>query len=229
MDCRNALPRPEIKSTRTNPPFTVPANFPKGRVKACTSCRQVKLKCNARKLFPARCSRCETHTLDCKMDPTFRSMLARHNLEEVFTNPSNLQEPLRLNQHPTASGSAQNLRGIANTISTQVPLWRPRQQKSPGFSSTDDSSNSLSPPEDCVGGRQWLVLGNPQEEGSWPIGNMIIHSDTVSALFEHFDKKLDPHIPILEPCTSLNMLYQTSAILFWTIVFVSCRENPLYK
>ncbi|MCJ1400630.1 hypothetical protein MMC11_003838 [Xylographa trunciseda] len=163
------------------------------------------------------------------MDSAFRRVPARRQLEEVSTRLSNLQKSLGLDQLANLSTSAQNLRDASSNTSTHGLQWRSGPQQSPTSSSARPSSNSLSPSESRTGGRQWLMLDNPREEGSWPIGDMILHSNTVLALFEHFDTTLDPHLPILEPCTSLYALYQSSATLFWTIVLVACRENPLYR
>ena len=37
-----------------------------------------------------------------------------------------------------------------------------------------------------------------------------------------FDKHLYRHLPILEPCTSVHALYNSSTLLFWTILLVTC-------
>jgi hypothetical protein len=74
---------------------------PKGRVKSCTSCRQVKvwsfsgkggtldavwtlansmrsqLRCDAVTKFPAACSRCSIHGLDCRIDSNFKRVSVR--------------------------------------------------------------------------------------------------------------------------------------------------------
>lgn len=95
-----------------------------GRAKACTSCRQVKvccssisptcafaswghlldimqLKCNVADTFPARCSRCTSKNLDCRMDSNFKRIPTRqqvvHRVEEdacyrKLTIPSKLKE-----------------------------------------------------------------------------------------------------------------------------------------
>ena len=68
-----------------------------GRAKACTACRQVKvradevvfprlsaalyspvqLKCDSAETFPASCSRCSSRELDCKQDSNFKRVPTR--------------------------------------------------------------------------------------------------------------------------------------------------------
>ena len=38
-----------------------------------------------------------------------------------------------------------------------------------------------------------------------------------------FNDNFYRHVPVLEPCTSIRALYQSSTILFWTILLTSCQ------
>lgn len=206
----------------------MPPSFPKGRAKACTSCRQVKLKCNARDVFPAPCSRCKTQKLECKMDSTFRRVPARRQLEEVSTRLSDLQASLGLDQHTSLSVSTRdNSEANPNQVLNALH-WKPISHETSG-SSTLGFNKSPSSGEEQTFTKRWLMLRNPREEGSWPVAQMNVNADTVLSLFGHFDKYLSPHTAFLEPCKSLHEYYQSSKTLFWTIILVACREHPVHN
>ena len=192
----------------------MPLDFPNGRSKACTSCGQAKLKCNARELFPTPCSRCKIQILECKMDSTFKGMPARRQLEEVSTRLNDLQRSLGFDQPATLPEPAWNIKETSADPSTDGVHWRPGPNQSLGTAFVRQSSNSLSLAEERTSCRSWSTPDNQREDGSWPIDDMILHSDTILALFEHFDKNLYPHLTILEPCTSSYTLYQSSSTLF---------------
>jgi hypothetical protein len=192
---------------------------PKGRTKACTACRQVKLKCNAKDVYPAPCARCVAQKLDCRMDPTFKRVPARKQLEEVTNRLMKLQRSLGLdedlklsskvtpkNQHPTPESLP------TRRIEYNIP------SKASGFSGSDYDPSS---PFD----NKFLEISDEPAEGNWTLGTVTLNYPQVLQLFQHFDKVLWRHVPFVEPCNSLHRLYQNNDLLFWTIVYVSARLN----
>ena len=193
----------------------------KGRAKACTACRQVKLRCDAREKAPSPCSRCEQQGLECKMDPTFKRVPARRALEEVSNRLNHLQRSLGLDQNLPASAGLEDYMRLSHR---PEPI---RQLPLPGGygSSISDAS---SPPDDSsssttyAGPTNFLQLENEYETGSWTLGDVTFNADQVRDLFKHFDESHYKHGPFLEPCTSLHAYYESSKLLFWTVCMTGC-------
>jgi hypothetical protein len=53
------------------------------KAKACTTCRQRKLKCDAPQKFPESCSRCDKLKKACVFDPNFKRVSRQHRLQQV--------------------------------------------------------------------------------------------------------------------------------------------------
>ena len=195
---------------------------PKGRAKACTACRQVKLRCDAKELAPAPCSRCRAQSLECRMDASFKRVPARRQLEEMSKRLNNLQKSLGLEKNPNFSspGSLEDyMRHSRRPDDVKRTLAQPRNLGLIGRVSSDAST-----PEDHLSleSSTFLNLESNDEQGSWKLGDVTLEAKTVRALFKHFEETHWRHIPILEPCTSLHGYYESSELLFWTIIMVSC-------
>ena len=189
----------------------------RGRAKACTACRQVKLRCNAKEVAPDPCSRCLAQGISCRMDPAFKRVPARRQLEEVSNRLNDLQRSLGLDH---GRGLPRSIAGLEQTPSV-VPEFSTR--------SRDDSYHgrvsiaSSTPSNDPAPSQATFLNIRATEHGSWKLGHVTIDADTVLVLFRHFDELLFRHCPYLEPCTSLHELHNSSPLLFWTIILESCR------
>ena len=204
-------------------------SLPKGRAKACTNCRQVKLRCDAKEVFPAPCSRCMAQKLECKMDSTFKRVAARRQLEEVSTRLNNLQRTLGIDQAGGKSRSPAPAEAKAADQSLHSLSWAPAPDSRyfSDLSSRVARYPSTTPESSTIPGR-WLDLEVQDEEDTWPLGDVELSSGDIRKLFQHFDEHLCRHIPILEPCTSLRSYYTASKLLFWTVALVSCKFNSSY-
>ena len=196
---------------------------PKGRAKACTACRQVKLRCDAKELAPAPCTRCRAQGLECRMDASFKRVPARRQLEEMSKRLNNLQKSLGLEKNPNFSspGSLEDyMRHSSRPDDVKRTLAQPRHLGLIG----GIISESSSVPEDhpSPGSYGFLNLDNKDEQGSWTLGDVTLEATTVRILFKHFEETHWRHIPILEPCKSLHKYYESSELLFWTVAMVSC-------
>ncbi|KAH7242671.1 hypothetical protein BKA59DRAFT_481172 [Fusarium tricinctum] len=49
-------------------------------VKACTECKQAKLRCDSKERFPNPCTRCHTRHLFCTVDAAFKRTPARKSV-----------------------------------------------------------------------------------------------------------------------------------------------------
>ena len=208
----------------------VPPTLPKGRAKACTNCRQVKLRCDAKEVFPASCSRCRAQRLECKMDSTFKRVAARRQLEEVSTRLNNLQRTLGIEQPsgksrspaPAETASEQSLHSLGWTPAPDSRYFSDLSSRVARYPSTT--------PEESTVPTRWLDLDLDlqSESETWLLGDLELDSSAVGKLFQHFDENLYRHIPILEPCTSLSAYYQANKLLFWTVVLISCKLHSTF-
>jgi len=201
-----------------------PLSFPKGRAKACTACRQVKLKCNSREVYPAPCSRCVKHRMECKMDSAFKRVPARRQLEDVSSRLSHLQRSLGLGQDDPLPGAPNTVYRTNSSLFLGDP--EQLQEVQQRAESSRPSLYDPSPSSDEAGSAsKWLHLEAPHDDGSWVIENVSLDTDTVLALFQHFDQHHWHHVQFLEACTSLRELYLSSPFLFWTIISTASRKT----
>lgn len=185
----------------------------RGRARACTSCRQVKLRCDAKEKAPDSCTRCETQRLDCKMDPHFKRVPARRALEDVASRLNYLQEALGLD--PTAQTSAT----LSETLRRSR---RPDIRQLPFPGSSYQGSDLSSPTEEPSIDRRFYAIEDESETGIWQLGDVTFNADKLRLLFRHFDETHYKHGPFLEPCTSLYAYHDKSELLFWTIAMIGC-------
>ncbi|KAH8879324.1 hypothetical protein GQ53DRAFT_44779 [Thozetella sp. PMI_491] len=62
---------------------------------ACTTCRQVKLRCDASTRYPAACSRCDKQKRACLFDSSFKRRAVRGALEKATEENERLQRLVR--------------------------------------------------------------------------------------------------------------------------------------
>ncbi|CAK7237285.1 hypothetical protein SEUCBS140593_009907 [Sporothrix eucalyptigena] len=72
---------------------------------ACTTCRQVKLRCDAAQRYPSPCSRCEKRRRTCVFDAEFKRRPVRGALEKLLEEKEQLQQMLSQAQEPTVTPS----------------------------------------------------------------------------------------------------------------------------
>ena len=99
--------------------------------RACTSCRQVKLRCDSDQTFPAPCSRCRKGNLHCRIDQGFRRTRARQHLDEVTSKLNAIQEALRTNPPERTFISHHS-----TNSSSEPEVWQ-----APALVDPEDSSN----------------------------------------------------------------------------------------
>ncbi|MCJ1247809.1 hypothetical protein MMC30_005024 [Trapelia coarctata] len=158
------------------------------------------------------------------MDSTFKRVPARRQLEDVSTRLSHLQRSLGLGQDHALSAAT------GTVYKTHAGLFLGDPEKLQEVQQRAESSRprhydpSPSSDED-VSGANWLHLGTPQEDGTWVIENVSLNTDTVLALFHHFDQYHWQHVQFMEPCTSIRDLYASAPFLFWTIILIASRKS----
>ncbi|KAK0102532.1 hypothetical protein ONS95_006145 [Cadophora gregata] len=171
------------------------------RHQACTSCRQVKLRCDNAQTFPAACTRCRKNNLQCRVDPNFRRIRTKHRLSEVTQELTALQKKLAEKSNDD-SQQGTSTRGEDST-----------QLGENGQTAFNENFYFMSPLQDLPEPTPYL-------------GDIELEADQVVRLFEHFHKHYYRHCPILNTQSSVAALYNRSPFLFWTIIIISSRHHP---
>ncbi|KAI1391814.1 uncharacterized protein F4822DRAFT_105932 [Hypoxylon trugodes] len=168
-------------------------------VKTCTECKQSKLRCDSKDMFPNPCSRCQARHLTCTVDPSFRRTPARKRLEAMSKELRELRD-----------------QRLANS--------RAGSTTSPDPDSARSQDSSGNPPQPTVA----ILLEDFELLGleSFEIGGVIVSKQSVMEAFELFTTFLHPHLPIIGP-VSLKTLYHSHTFLFWTIIAVVTCRLPL--
>ncbi|KAF1998843.1 hypothetical protein P154DRAFT_621331 [Amniculicola lignicola CBS 123094] len=175
---------------------------PKGRAKSCTSCRQVKLRCNVRDTYPGPCARCVTRKSECKMDPYFKRARARSPFGITPMVHNQVQSPDAL-ENPRVS-----LQSIhPDEARVEVAIFSPHEP----WLNLDSSP-----------------LSNDQLL-DWALGQIDISRAVIIDLFDQFNKYYYVHLPILEPVESLEKLHHDSSALFWAVAFTASRHHPRHS
>ncbi|KAH8598946.1 fungal-specific transcription factor domain-containing protein [Bisporella sp. PMI_857] len=173
--------------------------------RACTTCRQSKIKCNSSETFPAPCSNCQRLKKECRSDASFRRKPVRGRLEEVerqldrikraqsHQDDSSLSPPSQGGQQITPNSSIDGSYGIS--LDTTNPF---------GLNSIDVGFTQVSPQS-----LEDYLLSGPE----------------IATLFKKFAIHYIPHFPVLDTRMSINILHQTNPLLFWTIILISSRHQ----
>lgn len=175
--------------------------------KACTSCRQVKLRCDSAQTFPAPCSRCQKNQLHCRTDPDFKRTRTRNRLAEVTNQLNAIQQTLAL------SPEQRNLLAASSGSESQ--------SVSPAADFTNYDNNS-----DALANFYRYEMSNDLPSPPPYLGPIPIENSQIISLFEHFHKHYYRHCPILNTEISLHELHESSPLLFWTIIIISSRWHP---
>lgn len=72
------------------------------------------------------------------------------------------------------------------------------------------------------------LVSTPNFPHYWVIEGITIEHSVVVDIFQQFNDFYYPHLPIIEPVTSLQDLYSSSPALFWSIVLTASRHHPHY-
>jgi hypothetical protein len=75
---------------------------------ACTTCRQVKLRCDAAQRYPSPCSRCEKRRKTCVFDSEFKRRPVRGALERLLEEKEQLKQIVDSLGAATAGSTASN-------------------------------------------------------------------------------------------------------------------------
>ncbi|KAI0886381.1 uncharacterized protein GGS22DRAFT_199665 [Annulohypoxylon maeteangense] len=168
-------------------------------VKTCTECKQSKLRCDSKDMFPNPCSRCQARKLTCTVDPSFRRTPARKRLEAMSRELRELRD-----------------QRISNSRAGSTTSPDPESTRS------QDSSCNTSQPSAAILLEDFELLGLETFE----LGGVTIDKQSVVEMFKLFTTLFHPHLPILGPI-SLKNIHHSHSFLFWTIIIIVALRAPL--
>ncbi|KAL7803908.1 hypothetical protein V8C43DRAFT_266360 [Trichoderma afarasin] len=172
---------------------------------ACTTCRQVKLRCDAQQRFPAPCTRCEKQVKTCLFDPRFKRQVVRGTLQKVIEEKEELEKLIdSLKNGSRASDASPSV----NSKNTKTP------------EDTGIVVNTLLP-ADCATPSSTTTV---YELGGVHFGPLVINE-----LLEHFYINYFHHVPFITSGKSADWLHQESELLFWTLLLISARNHPTHS
>lgn len=182
--------------------------------KACTECRQVKLRCDFRKNFPAPCTRCNSRGLGCRFDPAFKRTPTKGQLEKVTKQLNDLRSAL-------VSGGPD----VPNLL--QIPHQMYAGDSSIGSQSDYGSSDSDEPlPRPTMHPESYFGLSAMAiSDQVYRLGHFHLSSEKVIGLFHLFVKHQHKHLPIVDTRWGYDEIYSRTPFLFWTIIVVAIRGS----
>lgn len=170
----------------------------KRAAKACTACRQSKLKCDAVQRFPDKCSRCAKHgTLICELDLGSKYNFAKPAVHRVFKDsPGN---NITLKHSPLGKSAS--------------PLT--------AHSSDSSSYNHYDSDKDSFRFPMTITLDDQR------IGSVVVPGHVIVRMFESFYTNFYPLFPVFtyEFLDPVNLAQNPDMhILLWTICLVTSMD-----
>ncbi|KAJ5157887.1 uncharacterized protein N7482_008987 [Penicillium canariense] len=200
--------------------------------KACTECRQQKLKakCDVYVHPDQPCTRCRKVQANCVISDPFKREHKRKRISELERESEDLRRKLRASQpadpdpHPspiaplTAAaelGVHSGPRSDSISASSHAPLdsYSPRLLAPNGLTHTT--------PAPALEGDGTTKPRN--------LNGVQVQAEEIDDLFQLFFRHYAHFLPILDPQTRPNTYYAQSPFLFWTVIGVACRSysrNP---
>ncbi|KAH8551598.1 hypothetical protein BGW37DRAFT_494299 [Umbelopsis sp. PMI_123] len=167
--------------------------------KACTACRQMKLKCDAMDRFPSPCSRCSKNNHFCEIDRNFQRERKRRS------------EPQQIPQQ----AQPLNMHGILNSTSQMDSLDK--------VATVDDPTNSENVEPPLVSVLQSPDDLQPKDE---PLLGTIIPGHRIRLMFDSFINLYLKHLPILPlEYARPSKLSAESPLLFWCICSITAATT----
>ncbi|KAL7928938.1 hypothetical protein V8C35DRAFT_207216 [Trichoderma chlorosporum] len=198
------------------------------RRRACNECKQQKLRCDlvANDGASSTCSRCQRLSLSCKVETDFRRTRKRRKSFELENEVRELRRQLATRE---ASNAA-----LEWPILTAAAPSGARVSEVAVSSISGASGPSPDPKESSrvPGLTTQPVIDQPQEPRrsiitiprARKLGNVELSIEEIDELYLIYILHYHPYLPFLDPSTSLHEYYESSELLFWSIIAVAARR-----
>lgn len=170
------------------------------KAKACTRCRQSKLRCDSDVTSPDPCTRCKTANATCVIDRSFQRVSKSKRLKELEAEVSRLRQ---------SAASGHN--GSATTPPVSDPSNTPQLPRYP-----HEVKDVVAPsPED--------VRSEDKE-----LGGVRLTPAQVADLFRIYFAQCHPYLDFAVS-TDPGIIYAKSPLLFWVICAVASSTNVMLE
>ncbi|KAJ4860032.1 fungal specific transcription factor domain-containing protein [Trichoderma breve] len=216
---------PTVPTARAEPQGE-PTKQPRRR--ACNECKQQKLRCDlvAGDSAPSTCSRCQRLSLACKVDTDFRRTRKRRKSFELENEVRELRRQLATRETTNAA--------LEWPILTPAAPSEARVSEAAVSSVSGASGVSPDPKESSrvPGLTTQPVIDQPQAPRrsiitiprARKLGNVELSVEEIDELYLIYILHYHPYLPFLDPSTSLHEYFESSELLFWSIISVAARR-----
>ncbi|KAL7941925.1 hypothetical protein V8C42DRAFT_163840 [Trichoderma barbatum] len=217
---------PTIPTARAEPRDGEPPKQPRRR--ACNECKQQKLRCDlvANDAASTTCSRCQRLSLACKVDTEFRRTRKRRKSFELENEVRELRRQLATREvsstglewpilTPAAPSEARVSEAAVSSVSgASGPSPDPKESsRVPGLTTQPAIDQPQAPR------RSIITIPRPRK-----LGNVELSVEEIDELYLIYILHYHPYLPFLDPSTSLHEYYESSELLFWSIISVAARR-----
>ncbi|EXJ68829.1 uncharacterized protein A1O5_07761 [Cladophialophora psammophila CBS 110553] len=200
------------------------------RIRACTECRQQKLRCDASKDYTQPCSRCKRFKLDCVVSKNFKRV-KRRTKSELQAELDQLKKQVGTSTpgQKVQSQSTDNLlpgRLLSfQSAPTSTGALATAQLSSFNPHSLDASTSVPAPPGPVTnGGGIPSASAQSAATRSQTIQDLAVDAQDIDECFGLFFEKNLPYLPIFDNKLHPNDCHAASPFLFWTIVVIGSRR-----
>ncbi|CAK7224662.1 hypothetical protein SBRCBS47491_005626 [Sporothrix bragantina] len=176
---------------------------------ACTTCRQVKLRCDAAQTYPNACTRCAKRRKTCVFDAEFKRRPVRGALEKLMEEKEQLKQMVDYLHNGRSESSGHD---VMDTSPSGVPVITPSNQ----------SEQVLEPAHEAI-------LSPAIDAPGYDLDGVRLSFAIIDGLFQFFLNVYHPLLPILDIASkSPAAVCADSELLFWTIVITAAQNHPTH-
>lgn len=189
---------------------------------ACVNCRDSKVKCNANPEPNMPCMRCTKLQLPCVVDKTHKRVSRRSKLEELQQEVRNIREAVGKSATPPAlyNRTLPPINARDGILSSSLPPMRPYDAPvmlppvlTPSVTTTPTPKTLVSAISPTAG-----RVAEPRA-----LKTRAFSGEDISFYFERYFEHFHSYFPIVR-IRDPDKVYETSPILFWTIIVISARR-----
>ncbi|KAI1378344.1 hypothetical protein F4677DRAFT_412923 [Hypoxylon crocopeplum] len=214
-----------------------PVAVPSGRIKrntACTSCRDAKVRCNPSSNPAQPCQRCSKLHLICLVDKTHKRVSRKSKLDELVQEIQSIKQSVSGQSGaslPTqATGYSQQNEALISFKEADPPRLGVPSPVSAGSEVRPPTIVASAPatvaPSSVIHTPVSLTLGlSPSADPTLPraLGSQPFSGDDIDYYFQKYFECYHPYMPIIRH-RDPNKCYESSPLLFWTIIYVASRR-----
>ncbi|KAJ5232179.1 hypothetical protein N7468_005135 [Penicillium chermesinum] len=197
--------------------------------RACNECRQQKLRCDVIQDPWTDCSRCRRLKLDCKIESNFKRVGKRSRNAEMEREIIELRKQIatgnagpNMHQAQSISGGQLTPKQESSQVSpVAVYQTTPSAMSADQYMGSQEAVASLLDLRSGFDSSSYLRNGNHQLKR---IEDVMVAPEIVQELFNLFFTYYHPFLPFLDRQQLPEDYFNTSPLLFWTIISVGARR-----